>query len=91
MRPHYHVLSGDHGYMPDYNLAYSSKAEAQQGLLEWKRDCEQSVDEDMGKVFDGSIRANGYECRYPQLVGLEYISLVPCYETDCLDEDDSIA
>ena len=31
---HYHVLSGDHGYMPDSNTAYETRDDAQGGL-EW--------------------------------------------------------
>ena len=88
---HYHVHSGDHGYLPDSSSVHRTKAEAQGEMLDRKRQAKDAVFDSLPqlparcKIFDGSLLAGEYECRYPRLAGLEYIELVPCWEPDCLE------
>lgn len=37
---HYHVVSGDRGYMPDRNVTHRTKREATGDMVDWKRTCE---------------------------------------------------
>lgn len=84
MTKHYHVLGGLHGCLPNVNEVYTTKADAQQGLLWHKRDeiemSYQVEDRSRFSVY-GTMRGCYYEVYNG---GNDYYSIVPCQESDCL-------
>lgn len=42
-RPHYHVISGDHEAMPDHNVAYRTKREAERGMVARMMECTEAA------------------------------------------------
>tara|TARA_B100000029_G_scaffold232465_1_gene229836 strand:- start:8806 stop:9129 length:324 start_codon:yes stop_codon:yes gene_type:complete len=54
---HYHVLAGDHGYLPSYSeeTVYSTKKEASESLTEYVKHIVNNVDDEMLKEADTTI------------------------------------
>ena len=83
MKIHYHVISGGHGYIPDYNAPYPTKKEALEALREYIKYLR-----DDGCKFRGSLKDEYFECLNPRICGLEYVQLIECDADECLEEED---
>lgn len=85
MRKHYHVLFGMPGYMPDSNLTYLTKKEAQQGaqfIADQFRDDPDGLYRIYGNKRDGYvIERKGTIYALPYL-----IEIVDCDQPECLQD-----
>ncbi len=93
-RKHYHVLIGDHGYMPESNYVCTSKRQALQLLSDEGKNnnsdygCwdEESSNYHTGKCYTGKIKDESIE--FLPGHGAEYAEISECYEIDCLESED---
>lgn len=84
-RRHYHVLCGMPGYMPDDNMAHTSRRAAEAEAAELARQCR-----DDGLRVTGSAR-DGYDVSDPASLAYSgYIEITDCYEDDCYNEDGAL-
>lgn len=82
---HYHVLSGDHGYLPDSNTAYETRDDAQSGLEWFVEGIFDSGDvPDSAVTYSRDLDYVTFESGYG--IGAEYAEITECSESDCYDE-----
>jgi hypothetical protein len=83
MSTHYHVLSGDHGCMPDMNQVYETEREAIEGLRDWQNDIYDSCEvKHPGRCHFGSYKFGFIDFKPGH--GTEYSEVSDC-EEDCLE------
>ena len=79
-KQHYHVLAGMYGYMPDYNAAYETEGQAQNGTIDY-------VLELCADVEDSCENGGLCVCASAEFEpghGVEYIEVSdPCTEAEC--------
>ena len=81
---HYHCISGDHGYMPDFNTgACSTRAQALDIACGYAQDLRSEGIKVYGRKQEGY-----YEVPDRQGAGLEYIEVTECMELACLEDPD---
>lgn len=81
---HYHVLSGDHGYMPDNNIPCKTKEQALDCACSLAQELRAEGHKVHGKRADWHYEVERGE--YP--AGLEYIEVTECWEEGCMADFD---
>lgn len=77
--PHYHVLTGMRGYIPDYNEVFYSQDEALSDLVN-------QVEQILEHPVDPDGRGIGIPFFFPPGLGVEYAEVTECEDWQCLDD-----
>ena len=101
---HYHVLSGGHGYIPDRNVVYRRKADAQADMIDWRKLCDDGIaqalecmsseesshypDSETGRFWSGSARDGYYECLVPTSIAGLEYIELSICYDDCLEMEE---
>lgn len=78
---HFHVLSGFHGCICDYNEIYHNAKEAKAALKELVKNLRES-----GNTFSGDLKTGYFEAiNKTDFLG-DYCEISTCYESECGSE-----
>jgi hypothetical protein len=82
-KTHYHVMTGLHGCLPDYNEIFTTLKEARDGLKEIVKDLRDSKN-----TFRGSLKKGYFEVIKKEDFLGDYCSIETCTMIECTNNQD---